>query len=189
MRPVPTPRQPRDSRKKLIPRSGLRSLGQRLRRRGRCIVFTNACFDHLHPGHVGLLERARRKGDWLIVGLNSDSSVTQLKGKNRPILKQRDRAMMLAALECVDFVTIFPEPTPLITIQLLKPDILIKGAEWSAGAIVGGEEVLAGGGQVLRLPPSSSISTTRVIEIARRGTRGQKTPTARSSRGARARRK
>jgi D-beta-D-heptose 7-phosphate kinase/D-beta-D-heptose 1-phosphate adenosyltransferase len=138
------------------------------------VVFTNGCFDLLHPGHIGLMEAARRRGDVLVVGLNSDGSVRRLKGEGRPILRQGDRARMLAALECVDHVTIFPEPTPLRAIRLLQPDVLVKGADWGTGEIVGRKEVLERGGKVIRVPVRKGSSTTRVIErIVRAAGRGR----------------
>jgi D-beta-D-heptose 7-phosphate kinase/D-beta-D-heptose 1-phosphate adenosyltransferase len=144
-------------------------LGNRLRRQGRRVVFTNGCFDLLHPGHVSLLEAARRRGDRLVVGVNSDRSVHGLKGPGRPLMGERDRARMLGALECVDHVTIFGERTPLKTIQLLRPAVLVKGADWGADAIVGRAEVESWGGRVVRIPIKRGYSTTRIIERIRRG--------------------
>ncbi len=155
---------PRSGARKTVPRSRLAALGKRLRRRGERIVFTNGCFDLIHPGHIALLESARRQGDVLVVGLNSDRSIRALKGKGRPILTQRHRAAMLAALECVDHVTIFSEETPLKTIRLLRPDLLVKGADWGADRIVGRREVLSWGGRVVRIPLAAGFSTTDLIE-------------------------
>jgi rfaE bifunctional protein nucleotidyltransferase chain/domain len=153
-------RSPREAARKLVPRSRLEELGRRLRRRGLRVVFTNGCFDLLHPGHIDLLESARRLGDALVVGLNSDASVRALKGAGRPLLPRKDRARMLAALECVDHVTVFPEATPLRTIRLLRPDLLVKGADWRAGEIVGRAEVVARGGRVVRVRLRRGFSTT-----------------------------
>lgn len=159
--------------RKFVPRAALERLGDRLRRQGRRVVFTNGCFDLLHPGHVALLEGARRRGDRLVVGLNSDRSVRGLKGPGRPLMSERDRARMLAAFECVDYVTIFGERTPLETIRLLRPDVLVKGADWGADAIVGRTEVESWGGRVVRIPLKRGYSSTRLIEKIRRGRRGR----------------
>jgi len=152
-----------------VRRTGLAALGDRLRRQGRRVVFTNGCFDLLHPGHVALLEAAKKLGDVLVVGLNSDASVRrQKKGPGRPILPARDRAVMLAALSSVDYVIVFSEDTPLATIRLLKPDVLVKGADWGADAIVGSEEVRSWGGRVVRVGLKRGYSTTRIIEMIKR---------------------
>lgn len=134
-----------------------------LRQAGRRVVFTNGCFDLLHPGHVRYLQQARALGEALIVALNSDRSVRELKGPARPILKEEERAEVMAALACVDFVTIFDEPTPREIIAALLPDILVKGGDWSIDTIVGREEVEAAGGQVRSLPFVDGVSTSEVI--------------------------
>ena len=134
-----------------------------LRQAGRRVVFTNGCFDLLHPGHVRYLQQARALGDALIVALNSDRSVRELKGSSRPILKQDERAEVMAALACVDFVTIFDEPTPRELIAALLPNILVKGGDWSIDTIIGRDEVEAAGGQVLSLPFVDGVSTSDVI--------------------------
>jgi D-beta-D-heptose 7-phosphate kinase/D-beta-D-heptose 1-phosphate adenosyltransferase len=159
-----SPRAPRT-----IPRGELAAAGDRLRRAGKKIVFTNGCFDLLHPGHVSLLQAARRLGDVLVVGLNSDASVRRLKGPSRPVQSQRDRAAILLALSSVDYVTIFTEDTPLKAIQALKPRVLVKGADWGADAIVGSDVVRAGGGRVARVRLKSGYSTTKIIERIRAG--------------------
>jgi len=135
-----------------------------LRRAGKTVVFTNGCFDILHPGHIHTLTRAKALGDVLIVGINSDASVKRLKGERRPILKQDERAVMLAALEVVDYVTVFEEDTPLALIQLLKPNVLVKGGDWNAEAVVGREVVEASGGKVALIPYQEGFSTTDIIE-------------------------
>jgi D-beta-D-heptose 7-phosphate kinase/D-beta-D-heptose 1-phosphate adenosyltransferase len=127
-------------------------------------VFTNGCFDLLHPGHVRYLEMARAQGLCLIVALNSDASVKRLKGPTRPINTLRDRAQVIAALESVDYVTWFSSDTPLKLIQDLEPGILVKGGDWSADQIVGGKEVLSWGGQVKSLILVRGKSTTRTIK-------------------------
>ncbi len=127
------------------------------------LVFTNGCFDLLHAGHTQYLEQAKALGDILIVGLNSDASVRQLKGEGRPLVTENDRALMLAALQSVDFVVIFSQPTPYELIELVRPDILVKGGDWKPDAIVGADIVLAGGGEVLSLPFKAGLSTTSLV--------------------------
>ena len=132
-----------------------------LRAEGKRVVFTNGCFDVLHPGHVDLLERARAEGDILVVGLNSDASVRrQGKAPDRPINDENVRAFMLAHLKAVDYVTLFAEDTPLELIRILEPDVLIKGGDWSKDSIVGAALVEARGGRVLSLPLLGDFSTT-----------------------------
>jgi D-sedoheptulose 7-phosphate isomerase len=127
-------------------------------------VFTNGCFDLLHPGHVDLLQRARALGDWLIVGLNSDRSVRALKGPGRPLLPQEERAALLRALRCVDDAIIFDEPTPARLIEELQPDVLVKGGDWPVEQIIGAEVVWRKGGRVLSLPLKPGYSTTSLVE-------------------------
>ena len=141
----------------------------REKRNGRRIVFTNGCFDLLHPGHIGSLEQARTLGDVLIVGLNSDASVRALKGKGRPVLPERERAEILAALECVDAVIIFDELTPREVIAGLLPDVLVKGGDWPGNQIVGREEVEAAGGRVVSIPVVPGYSTTEILRKIREG--------------------
>ena len=142
---------------------------QEWRRAGRKVVFTNGCYDILHPGHIRLLESARSLGDILILALNTDASVQRLKGPTRPLIPESDRAELAAALEAVDAVTFFDEDTPRELIAAVLPDILIKGADW-AHFIAGREEVEAAGGQVLALPLEPGYSTTGILEevLARR---------------------
>jgi len=127
------------------------------------VVFTNGCYDILHPGHMRLLESARSLGDFLILALNTDASVQRLKGPTRPLIPENERAELAAALEAVDAVTFFDEDTPRELIAALLPDILIKGADW-AHFIAGREEVEAAGGQVLALPLEPGYSTTGILE-------------------------
>jgi D-beta-D-heptose 7-phosphate kinase/D-beta-D-heptose 1-phosphate adenosyltransferase len=141
----------------------------REKRNGRRIVFTNGCFDLLHPGHIGSLEQARALGDALIVGLNSDAGVRQLKGAGRPVLPERERAEILCALECVDAVVIFDEPTPREIISRLLPDVLVKGGDWPGDQIVGREEVEAAGGRVVSIPVVPGYSTTAMLRKIREG--------------------
>lgn len=127
-------------------------------------VFTNGCFDLLHPGHVDFLERARLLGQRLIVGLNSDGSVRMIKGHGRPLIPQDDRAAMLRALRCVDEVVIFEEATPARVIQELQPDVLVKGGDWQVEQIIGADVVLARGGRVVSLPLKPGYSTSELIQ-------------------------
>jgi D-beta-D-heptose 7-phosphate kinase/D-beta-D-heptose 1-phosphate adenosyltransferase len=140
-----------------------------LRRRWKKVVFTNGCFDILHLGHVKYLEKAKSLGDLLVVGLNSDASVRLIKGKGRPINSESDRAMVLASLCFVDYVTIFNDPTPERLIQKLKPDILVKGADWKTKDIVGADFVQSRGGRVARIAFVKGRSTTDLIKKMRGG--------------------
>jgi D-beta-D-heptose 7-phosphate kinase/D-beta-D-heptose 1-phosphate adenosyltransferase len=141
---------------------------EHLRARGRTVVFTNGCFDLLHAGHVRLLEQARAAGDFLIVGMNSDSSVRGLKGEGRPLLPESERAALLRALEPVDRVVVFDDLTPQRVIEALVPDVLAKGADWAEAAIVGREVVLAAGGRVVRVDLVPERSTTSLVERIKR---------------------
>ena len=131
---------------------------------GRRIVFTNGVFDILHPGHLRYLQAARRHGDVLIVGLNSDASVRRNKGPSRPINPEQERAEVLEALECVDAVSIFDDETPAEIIRRVQPDVLVKGADWPADQIVGRDTVEARGGTVVLEPVEQGYSTTAIIE-------------------------
>ena len=131
---------------------------------GKCTVFTNGCFDILHVGHVEYLSQARTKGDLLIVGLNSDQSVKRLKGETRPVNPENARAVVLAALECVDFVILFEEDTPYHLIQEVQPNILIKGGDYSIDTIVGADIVLQNGGVVETIPIVDGFSTTCILK-------------------------
>ncbi len=142
-----------------------------LKQSGKRIVFTNGCFDILHPGHARYLSSARNLGDYLIVALNSDRSVRAIKGSKRPIFPEKMRAELLAALTCVDCVLIFNEENPLQVIKSLLPHILVKGGDWQENQIIGADEIKAGGGQVRRIPFVTGYSTTDIIEkIVRRYT-------------------
>lgn len=132
------------------------------------IVFTNGCFDILHVGHVRYLSAAKALGGILVVGLNSDASVRRIKGKGRPINSETDRAVVLAALTCVDYVVVFEEPDPLHLIQTLEPDVLVKGADWETAQIVGADRVLGRGGEVIRIPLVEGVSTSGIIEKIRK---------------------
>ncbi len=158
--------------KKVISFSNLSALRSRLTKARKKIVFTNGTFDILHRGHVSYLEKARQSGDVLVVGVNSDSSVRAYKGPGRPVNPEADRLFVLAALQCVDYVVLFSDPTPHRLILSLKPDVLAKGADWKLKDIVGAKEVMGWGGQVKRIAFVKGRSSTRVInrlaEIAAR---------------------
>jgi rfaE bifunctional protein nucleotidyltransferase chain/domain len=136
----------------------------RAKRSGKRIVFTNGCFDILHPGHTRYLYSAKALGDYLLVAVNSDRSVKAIKGSQRPILPEGARAELLAALECVDSVIIFDEETPLRVIRELAPDVLVKGGDWSEAEIVGADVVKKAGGKVKRIPYIEGYSTTEIIK-------------------------
>ena len=146
----------------------LRRRVQRARRDGKKVVFTNGCFDLLHPGHVRYLAAARARGDLLVVGVNSDRSVRALKGPGRPVQNEDARAEVLAALESVDHVVIFDAPTPIEVIVALRPDVLAKGADWAADEIVGAAEVRSWGGRIARIELVPGQSTTRLVQKSRR---------------------
>jgi rfaE bifunctional protein nucleotidyltransferase chain/domain len=139
----------------------------REKRNSQRVVFTNGCFDLLHPGHIRSLEEARALGDALIVGLNSDASVRELKGAGRPVIPENERAEILASLDCVDAVVIFGEPTPREVIARLLPDVLVKGGDWGSDKIVGREEVETAGGRVVSVPVVSGYSTTELLRKIR----------------------
>ena len=134
------------------------------KRKGRKIVFTNGCFDILHAGHVRYLKKAKSLGDMLVLGLNSDSSVRNIKGKGRPIVNQKDRAEVVSSLSPVDYVVIFNEPTPIKLIEAVKPGILVKGADWKRGKIVGENFMKSYGGKVARIRLFEGRSTTDIIK-------------------------
>ena len=135
-----------------------------LKEKGLRIVFTNGCFDLLHPGHIVYLQAARQLGDVLIVGLNSDRSVREIKGESRPILAEEERAAILSGLESVSFITVFDESTPLNLIKSIMPDVLVKGGDWGLHEIVGRKEVEAAGGKVVALPYAAGYSTSEIVE-------------------------
>jgi D-beta-D-heptose 7-phosphate kinase/D-beta-D-heptose 1-phosphate adenosyltransferase len=149
---------------KILERDALRKKLEDLRKKGKKIAFTNGCFDILHVGHVRYLRKARKTADLLVLALNSDSSVRSIKGAKRPLVNEKERAEILAALEFVDFVTIFKESTPLKLIKYLKPDILIKGGDWPEENVVGREEVKKWGGHVEIIPEVKGKSTTNIVE-------------------------
>ncbi len=142
------------------------------RRAGKTVVFTNGIFDILHRGHVEYLAEAKRRGDILVIGLNTDASTKKLKGPGRPMNKQADRAVVLAALEVVDYIVAFGEPTPIKLITAIKPDVLVKGSEYKKAEIVGAKEVESWGGKVVRVKMRPGKSTTALV---RKITRSAKT--------------
>jgi len=151
-------------KEKIKSREDLRRIVEDLKTKGKRIVFTNGCFDLLHIGHIRYLEESKSLGDILVVGLNGDRSVRNLKGPHRPILPEEERAEILSGLGCVDYVTIFDEPTPLNLISLLLPHILVKGGDWTKEATVGWETVERTGGDVVILPFVEGSSTSHLIE-------------------------
>jgi D-beta-D-heptose 7-phosphate kinase/D-beta-D-heptose 1-phosphate adenosyltransferase len=151
-------------REKIKKRDDLRRIVQDLKSKGKRIVFTNGCFDLLHVGHIRYLEEAKSLGDILLVGVNSDRSVREIKGPYRPILPEEERAEILSGLGCLDYVTIFDEPTPANLISLLLPHILVKGGDWTKEATVGWEAVEGAGGEVVILSFVEGSSTSQLIE-------------------------
>ena len=149
---------------KIKERKELKTVTERLKKEGKRIVFTNGCFDLIHVGHTRYLEKAKKLGDVLIVGVNSDRSVRTIKGKKRPVIPEEERAEVLAALRCVDLVVIFDEPDPLNIISSLKPDVLVKGGDWSEDAIIGREVVESIGGKVVRIPEIKGASSSSIID-------------------------
>jgi D-glycero-beta-D-manno-heptose 1-phosphate adenylyltransferase len=152
---------------KIVSQEELVQLAAREKLAGQKVVFTNGCFDLIHPGHVRCLAEARALGDMLIVGVNSDRSVRGNKGSGRPLVPERDRAEVIAALASVDYVTIFDEPTPRELISRVLPSILVKGADWAPDQVAGREEVEAAGGRVVSIPLAPGYSTTNLVQRIR----------------------
>ncbi|MCX7909301.1 MAG: D-glycero-beta-D-manno-heptose 1-phosphate adenylyltransferase [Ignavibacteria bacterium] len=148
----------------IVSREEIVEICNNLRTKGKKIVFTNGCFDIIHIGHINYLNEAKKFGDILIVGLNSDDSVKRLKGQNRPINTQDDRAGILDALKPVDYVVVFDEDTPLELIMEVKPDVLVKGADYRIEDIVGGDFVVRNGGKVVTIPFVEGKSTSSLIQ-------------------------
>ncbi|MBP7232870.1 MAG: D-glycero-beta-D-manno-heptose 1-phosphate adenylyltransferase [Syntrophaceae bacterium] len=149
---------------KILNREMLKKELEKLSKQGKKIAFTNGCFDILHVGHVRYLIEAKKTADILVLALNSDASVQAIKGEKRPLVPQEERAEVLASLECIDYITIFSEETPLELIVFLKPDILIKGGDWPIEKVVGRNEVRAWGGKVELIPEVIGKSTTNIVE-------------------------
>ena len=149
---------------KITSLSGLKRKVSRLKQDGKRIVFTNGCFDILHYGHTKYLQDAKAKGDYLVVAVNSDSSVKKIKAKNRPVVAEADRLKVVAALGCVDFVVLFKEDNPLKVIEAIKPDILVKGSDWDKKNIIGASFVESYGGKVLTISLVKGRSTSAIIK-------------------------
>jgi D-beta-D-heptose 7-phosphate kinase/D-beta-D-heptose 1-phosphate adenosyltransferase len=151
-------------KEKIKDKQSLRGILDGLRAKGKRIVFTNGCFDIVHVGHIRYLEKAKSLGDILVIGVNSDHSVRGLKGPDRPILPEEERAEILSGLWCVDYVTVFDELTPLELISFLQPHVLVKGGDWTKETTVGRESVEKSGGEVVILPFVEGSSTSNLIE-------------------------
>jgi D-beta-D-heptose 7-phosphate kinase/D-beta-D-heptose 1-phosphate adenosyltransferase len=151
----------------VLSRRDAAELAQRLRDAGRKVVFTNGVFDLIHPGHARYLREARSLGDALIVGVNADESVRRNKGESRPVTREEERAELIAALACVDAVTVFAEDTPAEVIRAIQPDVLVKGADWAADQIVGRDTVEARGGKVVRIGVEEGYSTSALLNKIR----------------------
>jgi D-beta-D-heptose 7-phosphate kinase/D-beta-D-heptose 1-phosphate adenosyltransferase len=152
---------------RVLSRTDAAAFAQRLRDAGRTVVFTNGVFDLIHPGHVRYLREARSLGDALIVGVNADESVRRNKGESRPVTREDERAELIAALVCVDAVSVFGEDTPAELIRAIQPDVLVKGADWAADQIVGRDTVEARGGKVVRIAVEEGYSTSALLNKIR----------------------
>lgn len=150
-------------KKKIKQLQELKNIVAASKRRGEKVVFTNGCFDILHLGHIKYLEKARSWGNKLVVAVNSDASVRRLKGHKRPVFSEKERAALVAAGECVDYVIVFSEPTPLKLIKVLKPDVLVKGGDWRKSDIAGGNFVQSYGGRVARVKFIKGYSSSSII--------------------------
>ena len=150
---------------KILTKKKLSAIVWRLKAQGKRVAFTNGTFDILHLGHVTYLQKARTFADALIVGVNTDRSVKTYKDPNRPVNSQQDRIKVLTALACVDYAVLFNDPTPMKLIEAIRPDVLVKGADWAIKDIVGAREVISWGGKVKRIPLVKGRSSTRVIKI------------------------
>lgn len=149
---------------KIVSFPDISAIAEQLRKDGNTIVFTNGCFDLVHAGHVSYLSAAAELGDVLILGLNTDASVRKIKGEKRPVIRQEERALVVAAFQMVDYVVLFDAPDPLNLIETIHPDVLVKGADWPIEAIVGADFVTARGGRVARIDLAPGISTTTIIQ-------------------------
>jgi len=164
-------------KEKIKEREELRKIVEALKLEGKQIVFTNGCFDLLHVGHIRYLEKAKGLGDILIVGVNSDRSVRMIKGPERPILPEEERAEVLSGLSCIDYIILFDEPTPLELIAQLQPHVLVKGGDWTKETTVGKEIVESSGGKVVILPFVEGHSTSNLIKtILERYGKGKMNP-------------
>lgn len=161
---MPSPDSSRPRNSKVLPLDEAVERVIELQRQGKRVVFTNGCFDLLHPGHTRYLAEARALGDVLVVAVNSDRSVRELKGPSRPVVPENERAEVLAALRAVDYATIFDDLTPREVIARMVPNVLVKGADWGPNNIVGREEVEAAGGRVVSIPLAPGYSTSAIID-------------------------
>ncbi|MEW6088989.1 MAG: D-glycero-beta-D-manno-heptose 1-phosphate adenylyltransferase [bacterium] len=150
---------------KIISKNILKTVLDKEKKNNKTIVFTNGCFDILHRGHIRYLKKAKEYGDILVVGLNSDSSVRAIKGDKRPVVPEKDRAEILSSLNMVDYVVIFSETTPYDLIKLLKPDVLVKGADYRISEIAGADIVKNGGGKIARIKLEKGLGTSEIIKI------------------------
>ena len=149
---------------KILSKDDLKKAVEKQKKEGKRIVLTNGCFDILHAGHARYLNEAKKLGDILVLAINSDASVQSIKGKQRPLIPQNERAYVVASLKAVDYVTIFDEDTPLHLIEYLRPHILVKGGDWTEETVVGGNLVKEWGGKVIIMPQLKGISTTNIIK-------------------------
>lgn len=149
---------------KILARNDLKLKIDAAKKAGKKVIFTNGCFDIIHAGHTHYLAKARDLGDILIVGVNSDASVRGIKGEKRPLVPEYERAEVIAALGCVDFVVIFEEPDPQALVDLLRPDVLVKGGDWREEDVIGRESVASWGGKVVIIPHKKGLSTTNIVE-------------------------
>lgn len=149
---------------KILARKDLKSKIDAAKNAGKKIIFTNGCFDIIHAGHTHYLAKAKALGDLLVVALNSDASVREIKGEKRPLVPEDERAEVIAALGCVDFVVIFDEPDPQALVDLLRPDVLVKGGDWREEDVIGRESVASWGGKVVIIPHKKGLSTTNIVE-------------------------
>jgi D-beta-D-heptose 7-phosphate kinase/D-beta-D-heptose 1-phosphate adenosyltransferase len=149
---------------KILVRKDLKAKIDAAKKAGNIIIFTNGCFDIIHAGHTHYLAKAKSLGDLLVVAVNSDASVRRIKGEKRPLVPEDERAEVIAALGCVDFVVIFDEPDPQALVDLLRPDVLVKGGDWREEDVIGRESVASWGGKVVIIPHKKGLSTTNIVE-------------------------
>lgn len=149
---------------KLVPTDKITALIKSLKKKGKSVVFTNGCFDLIHPGHIKLLKQAKKYGDILFLGINSDKSIKKIKGLSRPVMKEKERITVLSAIEYIDLIAVFNEPTPIKVIEKIRPDALVKGSDWPKSEIVGKEFVESYGGKVFTVKLKPGISTSSLIK-------------------------
>ncbi len=149
---------------KLVPINKIAALMKSLEKKGKSVVFTNGCFDLIHPGHIKLLKQAKKYGDILFLGINSDKSIRKIKGPSRPVMKEKERITVLSAIEYIDFISVFNEPTPIKLIEKIRPGALVKGSDWPKSKIAGKEFVESYGGKVFTIKLKPKISTSSLIK-------------------------